>query len=360
LELYARWGGIQRFNRRVVEVLGAASGSGSERIVVHSLNDQIEDVPPAAEGLILESYSRHRVRFFCESILTALRSDILILGHINLVPIAFVAKLLKPRLRTLLFAHGIEVWDTDAFRNKRFYGPHMLRASIDRVAAVSRYTADLICKRFDYPVSNVRILPNAVDPRDMTDWCDRDPQRLLTVCRLSAYERQKNVDKVIHAVAALKPRLPALLLEIVGDGELRSELEALVKTLGLEKNVRFLGELSDAELFMAYRRASVFVLPSVKEGFGIVYLEAWQQGLAVIGARAGAVPEVIEDEVDGILVDLEDGASSLGRAIERLARDEPLARQFGMAGRKKVEQLYLHSHFAARLNDILFGMAQHP
>src|SRR5262249_30647911 len=119
-------------------------------------------------------------------------------------------------------------------------------------------------------------------------------------------------------------------------------------------------EVSDADLMTAYNRASIFVLPSTKEGFGIVYLEAWQEGLAVIGARAGAVPEIIEDGVDGMLVDLGNGSGSLIEAIERLVCDRQLARELAFAGKRKIERHYLHQHFSANLDKIISGvLAKH-
>ena len=70
-----------------------------------------------------------------------------------------------------------------------------------------------------------------------------------------------------------------IILEIVGDGVLRPGLESLAAQIGVERSVRFLGRLADEDLKNAYARASVFAMPSSKEGFGIVYLEAWQFGL---------------------------------------------------------------------------------
>ncbi len=121
--------------------------------------------------------------------------------------------------------------------------------------------------------------------------------------RLSAKEPYKNVDKVIRAVARLAVTLPTVRLDIVGDGDGKPALMALAESEGVTDRVSFLGRASDHELALAYSRASVFALPSSGEGFGIVYLEAWQRGLPVIGSTEGAAPEVIAHGQDGLLVD---------------------------------------------------------
>lgn len=349
---------MERFNRRVVDSLDQRSSSDvQERATVYVLGDQQQQIPASYGNTTLNGFANRRAVFFLRSLVAIWKSDILLLGHINLLPIAFVAKLLRPRLKTLLFVHGIEVWGLQEFRRKRFYEPWVLRRSVSRVAAVSRYTADALCKNFCYPQSRITILPNAVDPAPTSVVVERcGPPSLLTVSRLSAGEKKKNVDKIIYALATLIADHPTLTLEIIGDGELLRELMSLAEKLGLGERVRFLGRVSDADLEAAYRRASIFVLPSAKEGFGIVFLEAWQQGLAVVGALAAATPEVVQNEIDGLLVDPQNPAA-LAQAIERLVSDRDLRNRLALAGKRKVEDAYLQAHFFANLNAAILETA---
>jgi phosphatidylinositol alpha-1,6-mannosyltransferase len=362
LQIYTRTGGMERFNRRIVDSLdGRNRIDGQERATVHILGDRPEQVPASGSDIILKGFSGQRIVFFLESLIFAIRkSDVLIIGHINLLPLAFLAKLLRPSLKTLLFVHGVEVWDSHEFRSKRFFEPLMLRKSVDRVAAVSRYTACALCENFQFPQSRISILPNAVDPTTIADAVElKSSPNLLTVSRLSAGERQKNVDKIVYALAALKSRYPTLTLEIVGEGALLNDLKALTARLDLKERVRFLGKISEADLNAAYQRASIFVLPSTKEGFGIVYLEAWQHGLAIIAAKAGATPEVVQNEVDGLLVDLQE-PNELVEAIERLVREVDLRQRMAFAGRRKVEEKYLQKHFFANFNEIVSEVMSDP
>jgi len=97
-----------------------------------------------------------------------------------------------------------------------------------------------------------------------------------------------------------------LTLQIVGSGDDLERLRAVANSLGIQDFLRFRGSLSDAELQHVYSESHVFVMPSKKEGFGIVYLEAMATGLPCIGANHGGVPEVIEHGKSGFLVEYDD------------------------------------------------------
>jgi glycosyltransferase involved in cell wall biosynthesis len=167
----------------------------------------------------------------------------------------------------------------------------------------------------------------------------------------------KNVDVLIKAVALLINDEVAVRLEIVGDGELRPGLERLTTQLGVESHVSFLGRVDDADLANAYARASVFALPSSKEGFGIVYLEAWQRELPVVCGRLGASHEVVSDGVDGFVADEADPADVAAK-IRRLITDPSLARSLGRNGRKKVQNTYLNAHARVRLLELITDLAR--
>jgi phosphatidylinositol alpha-1,6-mannosyltransferase len=108
---------------------------------------------------------------------------------------------------------------------------------------------------------------------------------------------------------------------IVGDGDDRPRLEALARERGLAGRVHFAGQVSDSELPDYYRLADVFVMPSTKEGFGIVFLEAAASGLPVIGGDRDGSADALADGAIGAMVDPDDDAA-LDRAIGQ-ALDAP-------------------------------------
>lgn len=146
--------------------------------------------------------------------------------------------------------------------------------------------------------------------------------QLVSVGRLHS---DKAFDVLIRAMALVHKKRPAVTLSIAGEGEDRSALTKLIQELDLAKVVRLLGnmEYADVPKFMA--GAAVFVCPSRAEGLGNVFVEAQAVGTAVIGTRVGGIPDVIEDDVSGVLVPPED-PEALATAIIELV-DHPEQRE---------------------------------
>ncbi|VTZ49082.1 Glycosyltransferase involved in cell wall bisynthesis [Methylocella tundrae] len=352
LQTYSKIGGLQNFNRRAFQALAeraqlrgqpnpAALLSGDEPASITPIPG-IEFIP-VKDSLIFLSKAVWR---------GAREADILILCHVRLAIIAPVVRLLRPKLPILMFVHGIEVWTRPQLPNWHYFDPWFLPA-VTRVASVSAFTGATMSRVFKIPAGKFRLLPNAVDllpeppgPRKL------EGATILCVSRLSARDRKKNVDQVIRAIAKLKDLIPSLRFEIVGDGKLRAELETLAKDLGVFDKVTFLGQVEDEELNAAYARATVFAMPSSKEGFGIVYLEAWLRGLPVICSSEGASSEVVSDGVDGFVVDPDD-VSMIADRLHRLLTQPELAKAMGENGLQKVRRNYLDANFRANLNAIL-------
>lgn len=352
LDIWSRLGGMQAFNRRVAASLAdSATAAGGPQPRIHILRDIDKDMPTDGRALS-RGFGSDRVGFAWASLRAAGHADMLLLGHINLLPLGWLAKAVRPRLRLILFAHGIEVWDDPAYRRRRFYEPGLLR-SVDRVVSVSRTTARIMADRFKVPASKFAILPNAIDgPVSVKSAWPQKPV-FLCVTRMEAHDHGKNIDKLLQAFARLPDELEAVL-EIVGDGVMRPPLQALSETLAGSGRVTFLGRASDGERDEAYRRASAFVLPSAKEGFGIVYLEAWKYGLPVICGHGGGAQEIVTDGEDGLVVDPDDIAG-LALAMYRLATNPDGAAAMGRKGAQKLTSAYLDDSFRKNLAQLLMG-----
>jgi glycosyltransferase involved in cell wall biosynthesis len=212
---------------------------------------------------------------------------------------------------------------------------HVHRA--DLVVTTSRYAAARIRQLYRLP-RDPAIVPELID---LTAWRERfarhpaepDPRRftVLTVCRF--YPR-KRLDVLLRAAALLRERVASLQIRIVGDGPEAKKLRRLAQSLDLQPVVRWLGNVSQEALAREYNRADVFCLPSVQEGFGIVFLEAMAAGKPIVAARAAAVPEVLPQ---GLLVEPEN-PEALAAALEELYRSEALRRELTQAGARLVEQ----------------------
>ncbi|PIU68061.1 MAG: glycosyltransferase family 1 protein, partial [Armatimonadetes bacterium CG07_land_8_20_14_0_80_40_9] len=140
---------------------------------------------------------------------------------------------------------------------------------------------------------------------------------------------------------------------IVGDGPLREELKEQSKDLGIEDEVTFTGSRQDIPEIMA--ALDIFVLTSIKEHFGRVVIEAMACGKPVIATNSGAVPEIVEDKVTGILVPPED-SEKLAEAIIELLEDKEKAKEMGIAGRKRVEELFSIEKHTRQIEEVYLSL----
>jgi len=144
----------------------------------------------------------------------------------------------------------------------------------------------------------------------------------------------KGQSYLITAFAQVITEIPNIRLVFLGDGVLRGELSGQVKTLGLEKQVLFLGMRSDVPEIISC--SDLFVLPSINEGFGVVLLEAMAMKCPIVATNVGGVPEVVLDGETGILVPPGDPVQLAGGII-RLLKDTSLALKMAECGYQRLK-----------------------
>jgi glycosyltransferase involved in cell wall biosynthesis len=211
---------------------------------------------------------------------------------------------------------------------------HARRA--DLVITVSRYCAERLEEL--YGVSDAIVVPELIDLdvwrrlfRANPAGDDSSKFTILSVCRF--YPR-KRLDILLRAAGMLRGEIHELEIRIVGNGPERDRLRNICTELDLGPMVRWLGDASQSIVAEEYNRCHVFCLPSVQEGFGIVFLEAMAAGKPIIAARAAAVPEVVRN---GHLVE-PDSPEALAEAILHLYRHPDRRNALGSAGLRDVEQ----------------------
>jgi len=189
----------------------------------------------------------------------------------------------------------------------------MSRAEV--ILPVSEDLKESICNY--YGIKNrFRVIPNVVNTRVFFPSGFRSKninhdrkKRMLCVCILTP---RKGIDYLLESLSQLKEKRQDFVLDIVGDGPNRKAYEELVRNLGLSDTVTFHGRQPEVANFM--RRCDFFVLPSLYENFGVVYIEAMACGKPVIGTNAGGPKEIISEET-GILVPPKD-TNALAEAID--------------------------------------------
>jgi glycosyltransferase involved in cell wall biosynthesis len=215
---------------------------------------------------------------------------------------------------------------------------HARRA--DLVITTSRYCAERIEEL--YGVRGAVVVPEVIDLgawRHLFDSIPAEPRMgrftVLSVCRF--YPR-KGLDILLRAAAQLHETIPHLEIRIVGNGPQYRRLQQICTELGLARIVHWLGDLPLASLAKEYKSAHVFCLPSLQEGFGIVFLEAMAAGKPIVAVRAGAAPEVVRN---GVLV-MPESPEALADGIFGLYRDPSLCSSLALAGSRDVEQFDVH------------------
>lgn len=347
---------MERFNQRVERVLNELSAEGVDHWTVALWDRAAAAGGRQGEGGGYRACNASKTRAAAAFLAAAARRrpEVILYGHVLLAPLAAAARVLSPRSRHVLFVHGHEVW-LEPFRRRIPWRDRLVvGACIDEVASVSRLTAHRMAAGYGLPDFKFRLLPNAVDPPGAVPArrTGGRPPRLLTVARLSLKDRYKGCDRVLHALPRVLAEVPGARYDIVGDGPLRPELERLAGQLGVADAVRFLGFVDDGRLEEIYRQASLLVMPSTGEGFGIVFLEAWKHGLPVVAGNRDASREVVEDGVTGLCVDPESPAE-IARAVVRLLADPDFAARLGTQGYRTLLERYTHEKFRDNLREIL-------
>ena len=210
---------------------------------------------------------------------------------------------------------------------------HVQRAA--RVLVTSRYSGERAQEYYgltQFPA----VVP---EPIDLTQWRGllelhpAESSRFI-VLFVGRFYRRKRLDALLRAAAVLRESIPNLEVRIVGNGPCAPPLHRLSRDLHLASTVRWLGDITRAELAAEYNRCGVFCLPSVQEGFGIVLLEAMAASKPIVASRAAAIPEVVPH---GVLV--EPGSpEALAAAIQALHRSPETRAALGRTGAEWVEQ----------------------
>jgi len=276
-------------------------------------------------------YGVNRLKFFYDMVRRGSSFDRIILSHINLLPIGWFIKKLFPKKRIILLAHGIEVWDHFKTRKRK-----MLQ-QCDIILAVSSFTRMRVIEVHGFPKENCTILNNCLDPflhRHMLPKKDKNLMEkydfkqndliLLTITRLSSKERYKGYDKVIEALSVIKEKYPEVKYLIAGrfDRQEKAYVDQLIKKLEMKSMVVIPGFIPDEELEAHFEMSDLYVMPSRKEGFGIVFIEAMYYGLPVIAGNAdGSTDALLFGELGKLVNPLDLG--EIAEAIVGIIENKP-------------------------------------
>ncbi len=210
----------------------------------------------------------------------------------------------------------------------------------DRVFVPSEYAAKTLHRYYEIPSRKISIMHNGIFFDEWTaavDAAQMDNNRPPTVLAVARLYRRKGIDGLIRAWPKVLARVNDARLRIAGGGLEYENLKNLADELGLAESVHFTGDVRGRdEMAALYANCDVFCLPSRHETFGLVYLEAMAAGKPVVALNTTAVPEVVRDGVDGVLVD-EGDAGKLADAITFLLENPTQRARMGQSGKERVK-----------------------
>lgn len=211
----------------------------------------------------------------------------------------FAALAFKKRNASIPFLLTLQEGDSKAHIYSRVWFVWPLFKQIfkraDHIQAISHYLADWAKEmRAECPVE---VVPNGVHMEHGTWNMGQNRKTLKKIVTVSRLVEKNGVEDLIRAMQELGR--DDVVLDIVGDGVLRKKLKGLVRELGLEKNVTFVGKVSYKEIYNRLDQVDVFVRPSLSEGLGNAFLEAMATGVPVIGTRVGGIPDFLKDGETG-------------------------------------------------------------
>ena len=224
-----------------------------------------------------------------------------------------------------------------------------------RIITVSQATRKDIGREFGIAEHKFSVVPNGIDTNNFHPLpaMERRPGRVMVTT--SADTPLKGLKYLLHALAALAPARPDLHLVVIGQPKENSPVLKLIGDLGIGDRVRFTGYVNQDDYVRQYARASMAVVPSLYEGFGLPAGEAMACGVPVISTTGGALAEVVGDA--GLLVP-PGNSEALQQAMASLLDHPDLARRLGAIGFKRVQALFTWEQ-AARKTTAAYYQAIH-
>lgn len=336
-------GGIAKYNRDLLTALCAHPSCVEVTAVPRIILNQ-PDVLPGKLRYVTEGLNS-KFKYVVTIVKTVYKYpnyDMVICGHINLLPIAYAISLWK-RVPLVLLIYGIDVWKP----TKNRFANYLIR-KIDWVVSISRITKERLQRWSGLGDDRFYLLPNAFEqeryglgPKKeelLNRYGLRGKKVLMTFGRLVSQERYKGFDEVLELLPTLLCKIPDLVYMIAGEGNDRIRLEQKAKQLGVKQNVVFTGLVREKEKADYYRLTDVFVMPSRGEGFGFVFLEAMACGIPVVASKVDGSREAVRDGELGILVDPNNPEEIMAGILEALKRPREIPKGLDYFSYQNFEQ----------------------
>jgi glycosyltransferase involved in cell wall biosynthesis len=218
--------------------------------------------------------------------------------------------------------------------------------AVDRVFVLSESWREFVLAVA--PAARVEVMPNYVDMPEES--AIRQAHEGVRIVFLGLLGQRKGVYDLVEAFASVAGGLPDVKLLIGGNGE-EDQVRAAVRSAGMESRIDVLGWVTGDTKTSLLAHGDVFVLPSYNEGLPVSLLEAMSWGLPVISTTVGGIPQLVRNEVDGLLIEAGD-RGALAQSLARLGGDADLRRRMGDVARARVSGTFSKENVLPRMEAV--------
>lgn len=370
----------QNYKVKILHIMWDGTVGGSQIFVYSLLKEllkyeelQIEVCFAKQEGIVAEKIKRLGIPTYCLnmkngfalfkaiSLMKLIRQERYDLVHSHSPqPLVRLMMALVKRKGSFLTEHGSILDHIHGRHKPEIYYHRFLAQFIHYYIAVSNSVKRGLMSRHSVPLRKIEIIPTALDlsnfrPVEVDETklrkkfkLPRDGPIIGAIGRLSPV---KGIDHLILATKYIIEKFPHCTTLIVGDGELREELQNQVNNLGISKNVFFVGEQTQIADIISV--LDILVISSVHEGLPLVALESMAMGKPIVGYNVRGISDVITDNQTGLLVERRD-PQLLADKIMRLLKDKSLCSRLGRLGREYVKKNFDIATVARRYKELYF------
>ena len=262
----------------------------------------------------------------------------------------------KYRKKILVLAHGTEIpkqyWtvmlDLMRFKKNRIIKSYR---GVCKILANSSYTKDLMQASLKIDTKLIQIIHPGIDVYDdfITEEDERNVSDIISkyspvVTTLARVEKRKGHEFVLKALAEIKEKFPNILYLIAGKGPYLEDIKKLTIEMNLQKNVKFLGWITEPEKSLILKKSDLFVMTPTTvgesvEGFGMAYIDASFHGVASIGSDSGGVSDAILDNKTGIICE-SGNQKMITEKILHLLENKKLRESMGANGKLRANENY--------------------
>lgn len=362
LRTFSATGGIEKVSRQLGKALYDLSIDNAGKLDVYSMYDNKEEIDEKYfPRSVFKGFNEYKVWFMLASFFTGIKKDKVILSHINLLLPGVLIKIFSSKTKLIMLAHGIEVWDTLPAWKRWMLG------KCDKILPVSSFTKNKMITAQRIDENKLAVLNNCLDPflsvpknagkdaRLLKRYgLQKDDIILMTLTRLSSKEKYKGYDNVLAAMPDLKKQYACIKYLILGkyDYAEKKRLNRIISELKLEDDVIITGYIPDDEIAAHFETADIYIMPSKKEGFGLVFIEAMYYGKPVVAGNKDGSADALGNGEFGLLVDPDD-TIAIKKGIEAILNNRaqyvPLM--------ENVLDKFSFSNYKKKLGKILFDIS---